>query len=71
MTKENKQTLSKVAPKMKGIKNLDFVVSWFIKSARLMNENPNIKSALVSTNSISQGIQATLLWRELRTLNTI
>ncbi|AXR16989.1 MULTISPECIES: DNA methyltransferase [unclassified Bacillus (in: firmicutes)] len=69
MTKENKETLSKIAPKMKGIKNLDFVAGWFIKSARLMNENPNIKSALVSTNSIAQGIQATLLWRELRTLN--
>ncbi|MDA1634005.1 N-6 DNA methylase [Bacillus cereus] len=69
MTNENKETLSKVAPEMKGIKNLDFVAGWFIKSARLMNENPNIKSALVSTNSISQGIQATLLWGELRTLN--
>ncbi len=69
MSKENKQTLNKVAPKMKGILNLDFVAGWFIKSARLMNENPNIKSALVSTNSISQGIQATLLWRELRALN--
>jgi hypothetical protein len=69
MTKEQKQILNKVAPKMKGIANLDLVVGWFIKTAQLMQENQNIKSALVSTNSISQGIQATLLWRELRALD--
>ncbi|MFZ3576782.1 DNA methyltransferase [Virgibacillus sp. DJP39] len=69
MSKESKQILKEVAPKMKGISNLDFVAGWFIKAARLMQENQNIKSSLVSTNSISQGIQATLLWRELRTMN--
>jgi hypothetical protein len=69
MSKEQKQILERVAPEMKGISNLDFVAGWFIKAARLMQENPNIESSLVSTNSISQGIQATLLWRILRTLD--
>lgn len=69
MTKEHKLVLKGVSPKMQGILSLDFVAGWFIKAAELMQENPNIKSALVSTNSISQGIQATLLWSKLRTMD--
>lgn len=66
MSKETKQTLKEVAPKMKGIANVDLVSGWFIKSAEVMDTNENVKTALVSTNSISQGIQATLLWKELK-----
>lgn len=41
---------------------LDFVSAWYIKSVRYMKENPQIQSALVSTNSITQGEQVGVLW---------
>ncbi|WP_419958285.1 class I SAM-dependent DNA methyltransferase [Psychrobacillus psychrotolerans] len=44
---------------------LDFVCAWFIKSARYMEGNNEIKTAFVSTNSISQGTQALILWEYL------
>ena len=65
MGPENKQILYKVAPELEGIKNLDFVSGWFIKSAFVMNQNPNVKTAFVATNSISQGIQAASLWKKI------
>lgn len=69
MNKETKQILKNVAPKMQGIANIDLVAGWFIKSAEVMDKNENVKSALVATNSISQGIQATLLWKKLKELS--
>lgn len=50
---------------IKGYKKLDFASGWFIKSASAMQANPNIQAALVATNSISQGEQATILWKAL------
>lgn len=41
---------------------LDFVSAWYIKSVRYMKENPQIQTALVSTNSITQGEQVGVLW---------
>ncbi|MDD6563862.1 MAG: N-6 DNA methylase [Clostridiales bacterium] len=43
---------------------LDFVACWYIKSADFM-KGTQIKTALVSTNSICQGEQATTLWKRL------
>ncbi|MBL4755927.1 MAG: class I SAM-dependent DNA methyltransferase [Flavobacteriales bacterium] len=43
---------------------LDYVCSWYIKAARLIR-GTNIKVAFVSTNSISQGEQVSVLWNEL------
>ena len=48
----------------KGAGNLDFVSGWYIKSAQLM-QGTEIQTALVSTNSITQGEQASLLWKIL------
>ena len=49
-----------------GIKRgkLDYVTCWYIKAANLM-KNTQIRSALVSTNSVSQGEQASVLWKKL------
>lgn len=44
---------------------MDFVCAWYAKAARYMNENKKIKTALVSTNSITQGEQVSLLWKTL------
>ena len=48
---------------IKGSGNLDYVCAWYYKCVLFMNENPKLKAALVSTNSIFQGIQANLLWK--------
>ena len=44
---------------------LDFVASWFKKTADFMQQNPRLRTALVSTNSISQGDQVAILWAPL------
>ncbi|MBA2468284.1 MAG: class I SAM-dependent DNA methyltransferase [Chloroflexia bacterium] len=44
---------------------LDFVSGWYGKATEMMQRNPRIESALVSTNSITQGEQASILWRDL------
>ena len=41
---------------------LDFVAAWYVKAARYMQENKQIKCAFVSTNSITQGEQVGVLW---------
>lgn len=41
---------------------LDFVSAWYVKSARLIKAHPNVRCALVSTNSICQGEQVGVLW---------
>lgn len=47
------------------IKNIDYVAGWYMKAAMLMQENFDIKSALVSTNSITQGEQVESVWKSL------
>jgi hypothetical protein len=44
---------------------LDFVTAWYRKAANYMSENPAIKTAFVSTNSITQGEQVGVLWTDL------
>ena len=56
-----KADMAKIFPKNK---NLDYVCAWYKKSADLM-KGTSIRAALVSTNSISQGEQPTILWRPL------
>jgi len=41
---------------------LDYVAGWYILADRMMEANPDIETALVSTNSISQGEQPGILW---------
>jgi len=48
----------------KGSGALDFVTAWFIKAA-IFIQGTSIHVAYVSTNSISQGEQVGLLWKEL------
>ena len=46
-------------------KNIDYVAGWYVKSVGMIKENRSIHAALVSTNSITQGEQAAVLWTEL------
>ncbi|MBI4189322.1 MAG: class I SAM-dependent DNA methyltransferase [Betaproteobacteria bacterium] len=43
---------------------LDYVTGWYLKAARYI-QGTNIRCAFVSTNSITQGEQPSLLWPEL------
>ncbi len=45
-------------------KNLDYVAGWYYKAAKLM-QNSEVKAALVSTNSITQGEQVSAIWKML------
>ena len=44
---------------------LDYVSAWYFKTAMMMQDNPHIKAALVSTNSITQGEQVAGIWAPL------
>ena len=50
--------------KWKNIGEMDYVTGWYMKAARLMY-GTNTHTALVSTNSISQGEQVANLWKPL------
>ena len=45
--------------------SIDYVGAWYYKSAQMLDMNTNIKCALVSTNSITQGEQVAPLWESL------
>lgn len=45
-------------------KNIDYVVGWYYKAAQMMQGN-TIRAALVSTNSITQGEQVSIVWQPL------
>ena len=44
---------------------IDYVAAWYWKAAQLMQTNPAIHAALVSTNSITQGEQVAAIWKPL------
>ena len=45
--------------------SIDYVGGWYHKCCMMMKENREIRSALVSTNSITQGEQVAALWNPL------
>lgn len=61
-TKEQQEESKIVLRDIKKNRSLDYVANWYKKAADFM-ENTNVKTALVSTNSICQGEQATILWK--------
>ena len=66
MSKEQKDDLLEIfGKKWKNIGNMDYVCGWYLKSAQMIKDNPIIKAALVSTNSITQGEQVAALWKPL------
>ena len=64
-TAEQKQDLISVfGAKWKNIGNMDYVCGWYKKAADMMH-GTDIATALVSTNSITQGEQVANLWQPL------
>ncbi len=64
MSAEQKADVNAVFPGWKNVGNLDYVCCWYKKAADLM-KNAAIRTALVSTNSVSQGESVSLLWKPL------
>ena len=63
-TEEQKADMKQVFNGIKNYGNLDYVASWYKKCSDLM-EGTRCKAALVSTNSICQGIAVPPLWTYL------
>lgn len=64
MNKDQKEDVNNIFDGWKSIGNLDYVSCWYKKSADFMY-NTFIKTALVSTNSITQGEAVPTLWKPL------
>ena len=65
MTAGQKQDLRLVFGGTAAAGNLDYVTGWYRRAAAFMQET-GIRAAFVSTNSICQGEQASLLWKNLK-----
>ena len=64
MTSIQKSEAVSILSGIKIANSLDYVVAWYFKAASLM-QGTNIRAALVSTNSITQGEQVAPIWNEL------
>lgn len=64
MSSSQKEDMLHVFGKLKGVGNLDYVSAWYRKSAELIQDT-TVEVALVSTNSITQGEQVSILWKNL------
>lgn len=61
---EQKRDIENLFNGVRGHKNLDYISCWFILAARFM-KNHKVKCAFVTTNSICQGQQVSVLWNEI------
>lgn len=64
MNKEQKEDIIKVFNNLPGCKSLDYVAAWY-KLASEYIVGTEIEVAFVSTNSIVQGLQPEILWKNL------
>jgi hypothetical protein len=63
-TKEQKQSQAEIWSGLKGSALVDFVANWFVIGSRKVSKHGS-KLAFVSTNSITQGDQPSVLWQML------
>jgi hypothetical protein len=64
-TAEQRSDMELFFGKIKGAGVLDYVACWYAKAADYIHVNPLIDVAFVSTNSITQGEQVSILWGHL------
>ena len=64
MNPEQKKELLDLFKSTKNVGDLDYVCGWYRIAAEMM-DGTQIRTALVSTNSITQGEQPAILWRPL------
>ena len=60
-----KQEIVDLYGKVKLANSLDYVSGWYYKASEMMAASPSIRSAFVSTNSITQGEQVYPIWHTL------
>ena len=64
MSESQKEDVGEIFCKWKNAGNLDYVACWYKKSSDYMHDT-NVRTALVSTNSVSQGETVANLWEPL------
>lgn len=64
MSKSQKEDMLNIFKGVKNAGNIDYVGCWYKKATEYM-KGTNIETALVSTNSICQGEQTAILWKDL------
>lgn len=64
MNESQKEDISNIFKGIKGAGNLDYVSCWYKKATNYIN-NTKIEVAFVSTNSITQGEQTAILWKDI------
>lgn len=64
MSPVQKEDVAEIFKNIKNYGNIDYVGCWYVKAANYM-KNTSIETALVSTNSICQGEQTTILWKDM------
>lgn len=64
MCPNQKLDVAEIFKNTKNYGNIDYVGCWYIKASNYM-KNTCIETALVSTNSICQGEQTTILWKDM------
>ena len=64
MSESQKSDVAQIWQNAKNLGNLDYVSCWYKKAADLI-QGTKTKTALVSTNSITQGEQVALMWKPL------
>lgn len=64
MSKEQKEDVMNIFKDTKGAGNLDYVSCWY-KKAAIYIEGTKIEVSFVSTNSITQGEQTAILWKDI------
>lgn len=64
MSKDQSDTLKEIFGTKKSISKLDYVSGWYEKASKYIL-GTKIESAFVSTNSITQGEQVSILWKDL------
>lgn len=63
-TKEQKEDMNLIFNKTKKLGRLDYVCAWFFR-ASIFIQNTKIRIGFVATNSIVQGEQVSILWKQL------
>ncbi|MDD6213033.1 MAG: methylase [Clostridiales bacterium] len=65
MSVSQKMDMKSVFMGFRAAGNMDYVTAWYRKAAEFMS-GTEIRAAFVSTNSICQGEQAALLWKQMK-----
>ena len=64
MNESQKEDITNIFGRTKGAGNLDYVSCWYKKAVNYI-DNTKIEVAFVSTNSITQGEQVAILWKDI------